>query len=98
MYQNEIYVGGGFELPGDYWKLLKTVEVYNLEGRVWREVQLMKQPRYLPTMAFVNGNLAVYGGQESPSSSMEIYTEEGWVEISMKYNHAGHAGVIVKCN
>ncbi len=94
MYQNEIYVAGGSGVPGD--RKLKTVEVYN--NGVWREIQLMKQTRYLPTMAVVNGNLAVYGGQGSSNSSMEIYTEEGWVENSMEYNHDFHAGVIVKCN
>ena len=94
LYQNEIYVAGGS--LGGYIK--QTVEVYNLEGRVWRNIQLMKRHRYLPIMAVVNGNLSVYGGQGSPSSSMEVYTEEGWVESSMKYNHDGHAGVIVVCN
>ncbi|XP_023348217.1 kelch-like protein 3 [Eurytemora carolleeae] len=94
LFQNEIYVSGGS--LGGYIK--QTVEVYNLEGRVWRNIQLMKRHRYLPIMAVVNGNLSVYGGQGSPSSSMEVYTEEGWVESSMKYNHDGHAGVIVVCN
>ena len=93
MYQNEIYVAGG---ERGWTSKLQTVEVYNLEGRVWREIQLMKQGRYLPTMAVINGNLSVYGGHGNSSSSMEVYTEEGWVESSMKYNHDGHAGVIIE--
>ena len=93
MYQNEIYVAGG---ERDWTSILQIVEVYNLEGRVWREIQLMKQGRYLPTMAVINGNLSVYGGHGNSSSSMEVYTEEGWVESRMKYNHDGHAGVIIE--
>ena len=91
MYQNEIYVVGGYG-----GREQRFAEVYNLKNRVWREIQLMKQARYLPTMAVVNGYLGVYGGQEILNSSMEVYTEEGWVESSMKYNHDGHAGVIIK--
>ena len=93
MYQNEIYVVGGYG-----GREQRFAEVYNLKNRVWREIQLMKQARYLPTMAVVNGYLGVYGGQEILNSSMEVYTEEGWVENRLKYYHHGHAGVIIQCN
>ena len=93
MYQNEVWVAGGFNGHND----LDIVEIYIPETDTWRTGPSMVRPRFSLTMEIINGTLMTFGDHELYGASREKLVGGEWVEEPMQYEHSYHASVSRPC-
>ncbi|XP_023332766.1 kelch-like protein 12 isoform X2 [Eurytemora carolleeae] len=90
IYNEEIYIAGGWSFTGPY----SSVEVYNLNTNTWRMINDMNLARNTFAMQVLNNKLTVLGG-----GSIEVYDGENWIEdtTALKNPNAQFTSVVIPC-
>ena len=90
LFNGEVYAAGGNNL--------NVVEIYDIAGNTWRTGTNMLHARNYFTMAVVNGELMVFGGNGA-MDSREMLDSSGakGIKSSMGTLRYSHASVVIPC-
>lgn len=71
---------------------MSSVEVYNIESKIWKTIASLNSIVYYPNLHVYKGNLTMFG----TNSTIEVYNGETWEIASESLSKNFERGVSVK--
>ena len=93
MYEDEIWVAGGWVVSASGFEAVDLVEIMNIGTNTWRTGPKFHRPREWVTMELLGNDLVLVGD----GNTMEIFNGTEWREETLKYSHTWPALVKLPC-